>query len=233
MSEFKFKQFTISQEGAPFKVGTDSMILGSWVKLKGEESVLDIGTGTGILALMVAQRISTGKVLATEPNRAAFELAKSNFENSPFNEKLIAVNEPLQKLEPNASFDMIISNPPYFSDSTLSKKSTISSRHTVDLKFIEIAEYCQNYLAKNGRVFIVLPVKEFSEFKYQMENKTFFEVRRLEISSFENSKVKRICAEFSRSEAMLETEKLTIRNSADNSYSESYQELVNEYQIRF
>jgi len=233
VSEFKFKQFTIKQEGAPFKVGTDSMILGSWAQLKGDESALDIGTGTGILALMLAQKLDTGKILAAEPNRTAFEIAKSNFENSPFADRLIAINEPLQNLKPNNKFDVIICNPPYFSDSTLSKESNVSARHTVDLKFNEIAEFSIQNLAKQGRTYVILPVIEFRYFKNEMIQNGFFENHRLEVSSFENSNTKRICASFTKTESQLKIEKLAIRNSNNNLYSSEYQNLVREYQIRF
>lgn len=233
MSEFKFKQFTIQQEGAPFKVGTDSMILGAWTELNGGEAVLDIGTGTGILALMLAQKLTSGKVLATEPNRDAFEIAIQNFNNSPFSSKLIGVNEALQNLKPNSKLDVIVCNPPYFSDSTLSSERDVSARHTVDLSFNDIVEFSENYIASSGKVSIVLPVKEFSEFKNQMKSRGFFESKRLEVSSFENTKIKRVCAEFRKQGGVLETGTLSIRNSEDNSYSDEYKSLVSDFQIRF
>ena len=231
---FKFKQFTINQEGAPFKVGTDSMILGSWVELKGDETVLDIGTGTGVLALMVAQKLNTGKVLAIEIERLAFEIAESNFLNSPFSERLIAVNEPLKKIHPNGKFDLILTNPPYFQDSTKkADRESSTARHTDTLSFDEIAHFCQNYLKEDGRCALVLPVKESKDFKKMASLRGLYLNKELLLNSFQDSEPKRVCMEFSKTQSPFKSENLVIRNRSDGQYTDEYKSLTQEYHLKF
>ncbi len=230
MSKFHFKQFTINQEGAPFKVGTDSMILGSWLELAGSEKVLDIGTGTGVLALMAAQKLTSGKVLAIEPEHEAFLIAEQNVMKSAFNDLVIVVNEPLQHIIPNALFDLIISNPPYFSDSTKkAQASATRARHTESLQFSQIVSFGVKWLSETGKLAVVLPYEESVYFQKLMEESGFYLVRELQISSFDNKSVKRKCLEFSRAEVVLESETLVIRNNETGQYTQAYKQLTKEY----
>lgn len=234
MSVFHFKKFSLEQTEAPFKVGTDSLILGSWVKVNGDETVLDIGTGTGVLALMVAQRLPDGHVLAIEPERDAFLIAEQNFINAEFKNRLVLVNEPLQKIVTSSKFDMIISNPPYFIDSTKkSHPSASRARHTVALTFSEIIEFSFNHLTEHGKLNIILPVNEAVVFEKEALKRGFFKSKELLISSFEDSTVKRKCTEFALEKVKVEEEHLHIRDRKDKSYSEDYRALTKEYHTHF
>tara|TARA_B100000767_G_scaffold62644_1_gene58625 strand:- start:770 stop:1474 length:705 start_codon:yes stop_codon:yes gene_type:complete len=234
MLVFHFKQFSIDQTDAPFKVGTDSVILGSWVSLTGDETVLDIGTGTGVLALMVAQRIAMGHVLAIEPEREAFLIAEQNFINSEFKNRLVAVNEPLQKIVTSSKFDMIISNPPYFIDSTKKAHPSASrARHTVALTFSEIIEFGFHHLTESGRLNVVLPVNEAKIFEEEALQRGFYKSRELLVSSFEGSVVKRKCTEYALEKGAFVEEQLHIRDREGNVYSEEYRALTKEYHTRF
>ncbi len=231
---FKFKEFSIEQDEAPFKVGTDSVILGSWTRLNGDETILDIGTGTGILALMLAQRLKSGHVLALEPEREAYLIAEQNFIQSNFSSKLVVVNEPLQKVVTSSKFDLIITNPPYFIDSTKnSNSSSTRARHTVDLTFTEIIDFSFKHLTESGRLNVVLPLRESELFKKEALHVGFFKTKELLIHSFEDSGVKRVCSEYTISSTTLISEELFIRNRVDNSYSEGYRNLTSSYHTHY
>ncbi len=235
MSVFRFQQFSIEQSNAPFKVGTDSVLLGSWAAFSGDETVLDVGTGTGILALMAAQKLPNGTVLATEPNADAFYIAEQNFKASPFSSRIIPLNEPLQSIQPDKKLDAIITNPPYFVDSTLNKEmGKTMARHTASLSFEEIVEFAVSYLDSQGILYIVLPTKEFKDFhSIAAQNKIFLQ-RRLDISSFEDSGVKRNCGAFGFSEqSEVMVEKLAIRERVSQAYSEQYKELTAEFHTHY
>lgn len=154
---FAFKQFNIEQSVNAHKVGTDSMVLGAWVRGK-FNSILDIGTGTGILALMQAQLHPKATVIGIEPNSDSCSEAKFNFQNSPFNTRLTAESSKIQDYQPNQSFDLIISNPPYFVNSSLSeKKDKNSARHTVNLSIPELYKHVERLLDTNGQFSTIFP----------------------------------------------------------------------------
>ncbi len=154
---FKLKQFNIKQTDSLQKMGSDSMLLGA--SIKGEYSqILDIGTGTGILALMMAQKNSKANVVAIEPHNLSYTEAKYNFKNSVFNQRLNIINCKLQDYQTQQQFDLIISNPPYYENSTLSKKNNRNSaRHTINLPIIDFYKYSSKLLTKNGILHIIFP----------------------------------------------------------------------------
>lgn len=231
---FRFKQFSIQQENSPFKVGTDSVILGSWATVKGDESILDIGTGTGVLALMMAQKAHSGRVLAIEPERAAYLIAEENVENSPFASRTVVVNEPLQRIETKDRFDLIISNPPYFINSTKnSNDSSTRARHTEELTFEEIIEFTKNHLSSAGRLCVVLPINEALLFEKLALSKELYKSKELLVSSFDNAPVKRICLEFSTKELQCATERIFIRNTRDKQYSIAYRLLTQDFHTHY
>ncbi|MBR5807213.1 MAG: methyltransferase, partial [Alistipes sp.] len=117
MGGFRFKQFAVEQEDVAMKVGTDGVLLGAWADCDGAKRILDIGTGTGVIALMLAQRNSQAEILAVEIDEAATSRARSNFDMSPWAERLTVENCAVQEFKPSEKFDLIISNPPYFIDS--------------------------------------------------------------------------------------------------------------------
>ena len=135
---FRFKQFTIRQNVNPQKVGTDSMLLGAWSK-GNFNHILDIGTGTGILALMMAQQNPDARIVALEPDPASLAEAIENFNDSVFKHRITGVESSLQQFESAEKFDLIISNPPYFENSTLSANEHKNrARHTDQLPLTDL-----------------------------------------------------------------------------------------------
>lgn len=157
MSIFKLKQFDLKQADNLQKMGSDTMLLGASV-IGGYSKILDVGTGTGILALMMAQRHENAEIYAVEPHFPSYEEAKFNFEASKFENRLNIEPKKLQEFKTDEKFDLIISNPPYFENSTLgSRFEKNSARHTFNLPIEEFYQYNANLMADNGKLYLIFP----------------------------------------------------------------------------
>ncbi|WP_066757630.1 tRNA1(Val) (adenine(37)-N6)-methyltransferase [Crocinitomix algicola] len=154
---FQFKEFNIIQDVNPQKVGTDSMLLGAWTS-QHHNKILDIGTGTGILALMAAQKNPTASITAIEPDVHSMKEAELNFRNSKFSNRILAINTAVQNFGAIEKFDLIISNPPYFENAFLSEDSNRNrARHTNDLPIHEFYLACAELLSEKGTLSIIIP----------------------------------------------------------------------------
>lgn len=157
MSTFKLKQFDLKQSDSLQKMGSDTMLLGASV-VGDFKSILDVGTGTGILALMMAQTHPQAKVFAIEPHLPSFEEAKFNFSQSQFASRLQIVPNKLQTYQPTELFDLIISNPPYYENSTLGQnEAKNSARHTLNLSIDDFYKYTSKFLSQNGELYLIFP----------------------------------------------------------------------------
>ncbi|MCA1741377.1 MAG: methyltransferase [Bacteroidales bacterium] len=165
-NHFKFKQFTVHQGTSVFRVTTDSVLLGAWAAVEGAAHIVDIGTGTGLLALMAAQR-SVATIVAIEPDRNAFMQAGVNITNSPWHERITLLISSIQDYRPagNSHFDAIITNPPYFVDSLLNPdEAKARARHTVTLSRADLLVAAARLLAPAGMLHLALPVVEAGRF---------------------------------------------------------------------
>lgn len=157
MGVFKLKAFDLKQTDSLQKMGSDSMLLGASIT-GNYASVLDVGTGTGILALMMAQKNKNAQVCAIEPHEPSFKEADFNFKSSQFANRLEIEHSKLQTYKTNNKFDLILSNPPYFENSTLgdnTKRNT--ARHTVNLSISDFYEYTSQLLSKSGVLTLIFP----------------------------------------------------------------------------
>ena len=162
MAGFKFKQFAVEQDDVAMKVGTDGVLLGAWANTDNAKRILDIGTGTGVIALQMAQRNPVAQIHAVEIDETAAHRARANFDLSPWAERMNVEQTAVQEFSPAEKFDLIVSNPPYFVDSLLppdAKRST--ARHTHDLSFEELDSAVCQLLADDGLFALILPVTEF------------------------------------------------------------------------
>lgn len=158
---FHFKEFAVDQRGCAMKVNTDGVLLGALAQTKNPISILDIGTGTGVIALMLAQRFPLSNVDAVEIDLQAAETAKANFLLSSFSSRLIVYPNSFQEYSsqnPDKRYDLIVSNPPFFSNSFKNpdKKKEIA-RHTTDLLFDELVMFAVNHLNSTGVCSFILP----------------------------------------------------------------------------
>lgn len=158
MSKFRFKQFQVSQAKSAMKIGTDGVLLGAWADHSNPTFILDIGTGTGLIALMLAQRFSQAKIEAVEIEKQAFLEAEENFTNSPFANRLNALHLDFNQFQSTKRYDLIVSNPPFFENSLLaSSEERSTARHTHTLPFSQLLNKSNDLLSKHGRLAVVLP----------------------------------------------------------------------------
>ncbi|MCF8358819.1 MAG: methyltransferase [Prolixibacteraceae bacterium] len=161
---FQFKQFTVIQENAAMRVGTDGVLLGAWATVNAAETILDIGTGTGVIALMLAQR-STALIDAIDIEEGAIADAELNFRNSPWGERLNLFHTSLQNFQPIKKYGCIVCNPPFFNNSLPSKSEKRKlARHATSLTFPEMIKGVAERLKPSGYFSLVLPAGEETDF---------------------------------------------------------------------
>ena len=157
---FRFKQFTVWHDRCAMKVGTDGVLLGAWCPVDSRASVLDVGTGSGLIALMLAQRIQGAQITAIDIDAGAVEQAKYNFDVSPWADRLECHQTALQELEGEGIYDLIVSNPPYFQDSLKNPDSQRAmARHTDTLSYEELLKHGARLLTQEGIIALVLPIE--------------------------------------------------------------------------
>ena len=160
MGAFRFKRFTISNDRAALKLGTDAVLLGAAMSLSGKANprVLDIGTGTGVIALMAAQRCPGAQVEAIDIDPPSAQEAADNFAASPWADRLEAKNVALEDFDPGCSYDHIFSNPPYYEDSLRNPDGReATARHTVEMSWRDIAAFAAGHLGAGGHLSLILP----------------------------------------------------------------------------
>jgi tRNA1Val (adenine37-N6)-methyltransferase len=243
-SYFNFKQFRINQFGAAMKVGTDGVLLGAWARLDGEyeeratqktQHVLDIGTGTGVIALMAAQRCPTARIDAVESDDKAARQAEENARNSPWPERIRVIHTTIQDFAGRtaARYDHILSNPPFFVRSLKALDAARSAaRHNDALPFDDLAAAVDTLLAPQGRFSVVYPVEEAAAFQAVAESRGLFCNRRLQVRGTSAGPFRRTLMEFSRRETPLVDEELTIE-TAPMQYTEAYMHLTRDFYLKF
>lgn len=234
-SYFQFKQFTIQQEGCAMKVGTDGVLLGAWTDCQSAHRILDIGTGTGLIALMLAQR-SEATIIGIEINECAVEQAKKNIQKSPWSSRIdiqhISFQDYLQQTTP--SFDLIVSNPPYFDKSLKSpSKERSIARHTDTLTFEEILEGCKALLNENGRLCLILPFQEGKKLLSKAIIDRWYCVRETSVIPREGTAPKRLLISLSLQEGSCKYSELMIETDKRHAYSAAYIELTKDYYLKF
>lgn len=161
MSIFRFKQFEVDQSGCAMKINTDGILLAVLTESEAPKRILDIGTGTGVIALMLAQRFDQAEVHAVEIDEVAADTAQRNFETSVFKDRLRANAVAIEQFENDELFDLIVSNPPYFiNDLKNATEKKGLARHTDEIFFDQLIAKVASLLSKKGRFWVVLPVKQ-------------------------------------------------------------------------
>ena len=160
---FRFKQFSVAQSKCAMKVNTDGVLLGAWQDVSSARSILDIGTGTGVIALMMAQKNPAAEIHAIDIDKDAFVQAKENFEQSGWSNRLTSFHTSLQEFNPAMKYDVIISNPPYFIDDYKTESHSKNvAKHTVALSYDELLSGIARLMNINGRALLVLPAFNLS-----------------------------------------------------------------------
>lgn len=237
MTPFKFKQFTVAQDRCAMKIGTDGVLLGAWASLDHQPfSILDIGTGTGVIALMLAQRSSADLIDALEIDEDAYEQAVENFENSDWGDRLFcyhaSFDEFVEEMQEEEKYDLIISNPPFYSDDYSSGNAQRDrARFAEALPFEELIQGTSLLLSEEGRFNVIIPKKEEADFLKIAEEYRLFPQRITRVKGDVNSEVKRSLLEFGFEKKEFEPSELIIENSRHN-YTEEYIELVKDFYLK-
>ena len=232
---FKFKQFTVHQDRCAMKIGTDGVLLGAWTNVDHNPfNVLDIGAGTGILSLMMAQRSHAEQIEAIEIDDEAFEQCAENFENSPWNDRLFCFHASLlEYIEAvDETFDLIICNPPFYSeDYKTDNKARDLARFSDAMPMEHIILAVMNLLSEKGKFSIILPHKEEQVFVEEASIIGLFPNRILRVRGNETSELKRSLIEFSYSESPVEIQELIIETERHN-YTEDYINLTRDFYLK-
>ena len=244
MSTFQFKQFTVQQNRCAMKIGTDGVLLGAWCPIENNPfSVLDIGAGTGILSLMLAQRSNAEQIDAIEIDENAFEQCVENFENSPWSDRLFCFHAGLDEFmdEPEDEYDIIISNPPFYSEDYKSDSEQRDLARFQDaMPFEDLIEAAHLLLSENGIFSVIIPFKE--EEKFIALTKTFdlFPLKITRVRGTPTAEIKRSLLAFSRAKKDSSDNEQAKQTSIDeliietarHQYTEDYIALTKDFYLK-
>nr|WP_255478680.1 methyltransferase [Rufibacter sp. XAAS-G3-1] len=225
----------IRQDQCAMKVCTDSCVLGAYAEVETARRILDIGAGTGLLSLMVAQRAPAAQLEAVEIDAAAAQQAQENISASPWAGRVQLHPASLQEFgatQPQP-FDVIISNPPFFQASlTSADKAKNLAKHTQSLSFSEIITFAQRFLTPEGKLHILLPPHEARVFEREAQQRGFYTSSTLWLEATPNGKLLRAIHTYSRQTGAPAESTLAIREK-DHTYTPAFQELLREYYLIF
>ncbi len=223
---FQFKQFSVSHDSSSMKVGTDAVLLGAFIQTEKQEKILEVGTGCGVVALMLAQK--GNRVLAIDIHAPSVEEAQQNFRNSVFAPLLIADEIDFFKLQAPVKFDRIVSNPPFFTNSLQAPdEARNAARHAVS---DWVKRFWERAHKLTGRVNVIIPVEVFDEWKRESELSNFFLVKKCEVFSRSDKPAIRFILEFYRIELPLEEASLVLMNEGGTRTKE-YAEFASSYYL--
>jgi len=231
---FRFKQFSVADDRCTHKVGTDAVLLGSWVQVsENDRRFLDIGTGSGVIALMLAQRSHTdARIEAIEIGRIETEQAEQNVRQSPWPEKVVVHNIALQDFKSEGKFDLIVSNPPYFERSLLPPDpERIRARHTHQLSFDELLEGVVRLMLPRGRVAVVLPFERMTDFSQRALAQKLFPSRITHFRTRKHKAVERVLAEFKFEKTSTKESELILYSDGE-AWSEEYRNLTRDFYLK-
>ena len=231
---FRFKQFTIHQDRCALKVGTDSVLFGAWVSFAGAKRILDIGTGTGVLAIIAAQRGSDATVDAVEIDGASAEQAAENAASCPWPDRIRVHRLDVRRMHATERFDLIICNPPYYEGYANSPDVRIGlAKHSEELLFKELIDAVGMLLTPEGRFNVIIPMNREQEFLHEAGRVQLAPIRRCKVRYVAHRPAKRVLLELDRSGTAVREEELTIEATGSFDYSPEYRALISDLMIGF
>ncbi len=230
---FRFKQFSVSQDRCAMKVNTDGVLLGAWADVSGAKNILDVGTGTGVIALMMAQKNPDAMIDAIEIDKDAFAQAGENFLDSLWSERLYAHHVSLQEFDPKRRYDLIISNPPYFVDDykTENHQKNIA-KHSISLSYGELILGIDRLLSSSGDAFLVLPHFNLQLLEPLAAGKKLFITKVTEVIAVEGKAPYLVLIRLSREKRDCLKSTIVIQNEA-GLFTNEYKSLTKEFYLKF
>ena len=232
---FSFKQFNVQQDRCAMKIGTDGVLLGAWTPLiNNPYNLLDIGAGTGILSLMLAQRSNLEQIDAIEIDEGAYEQCVENFETSPWSDRLFCFHAGLDEFvdDPEDEYDLIISNPPFYTDTFKSENTQRDIARFEDaLPFEELIEAADLLLSDNGIFSVIIPYKEETKFVSMCKELELFPLKITRVKGTPTAEIKRSLLAFTRIEQTPIIDELTIEISR-HQYTPEYIALTEDFYLK-
>lgn len=229
---FKFKQFTVFQDRTAMKVGTDGVLLGTLARVpENAKFALDIGTGTGLVSLILAQRFPSIRINAIDIDKDAAKQAEENFFNSPFSSQLTSQHIDINYYNPEYQFDAIVCNPPYYSNSLINPNPKRAiARHSLSLSYTELTNSVVRLLSKDGLFTVIVPADSFTQLENELKTNGLYALNTIFIKPSPNKNPIRNVATFSRKK--VESKILTITiESTQSQYSSEFQSLINDFYL--
>lgn len=233
---FKFKQFTIQQDRCAMKIGTDAVLLGAWTEAPANaNSILDIGSGTGVLALMLAQRSAAEIIDAIEVEPNAHSQCVENFENSIWNDRLFCYHADFKEFtqEIDDPYDLIVCNPPYFNSSTSHKLSSAerkTARFKDALAYEELLQGVRKLLSQTGKFSLIIPFQDEEEFLSSANEQGLYCQRITHVRGHADAPIKRSLMQFGLQKSSPEIDELVIE-MARHQYTPAYIKLTKEFYL--
>ncbi len=229
---FKFKQFTIEQENCAMKVGTDGCLLGGWFDITESREILDIGCGSGLIAIMAAQR-SNATITGIEIDCDAAMQATRNVNNSPWKERIEIVNRNLLEYNPEKLFDTIVSNPPYFVNSLkCDNTSRTLARHSDSLSSRDFFRKADELLTPDGRICIIIPCDILKEWENSAAEYGFYPTLTTSVKTTPRKAAKRALVEFTREGHTTAREETLILECSPGKYSEEAKMILRDFYLK-
>jgi len=230
---FSFKHFTIYQDKSAFKVGTDGVLLGASADVTDVRRILDVGSGTGLVTIMLAQRCEA-EIVAIEPDYDSFIQGRDNVNLCKWRNRIKVEHISLQDYNDKEKFDLIVSNPPYFDDSLKNPDPRKSaSRHNDSLTTCEVLENVSRLLEDEGRLQLIMPYVEGNIFIAEAHNYNLFCNSILKIRPLPTSDIRRLILTFSRKQLTVTERFLTIEHGRRHEYTENYVDLTKDFYLKF
>lgn len=233
---FRFKQFTINQQHCAMKVCTDACLFGAWVAQQKQTSgainnVLDIGAGTGLLSMMLAQKIEATIDAVEIDNNAAMQ-AMENFKASPWHKRLTCYNTSIEAFAKSKTYDLIISNPPFFAQSLQSEDNLKNlAKHATGLTIVKLADIVINLLNPSGAFCILLPPYEFDKFVAMASAKQLYVRQRMDVKQTPSHAIFRSMGIFYKDPSHRASHKTMIIKDEHNQYTQAFTELLKDYYL--
>ncbi|MFM7024337.1 MAG: tRNA1(Val) (adenine(37)-N6)-methyltransferase [Flavobacteriales bacterium] len=231
---FRFKQFLVHHDLCSMKIGVDGVLLGAWANVTGCKNILDVGTGSGVIALMMAQRNSFAKIQAIDIDENAFRQTEINFNLSPWKDRLHLQHIDFSDFISEEKFDLIISNPPYFSNSSLSTDpSRNTARHSIFLGLEKLVEQASNILQPDGKLCLIYPFEGLAEIE-ALTSGMHLSIKKLTLVKPKASNPpKRILVEITRQAQAQRFENELVIEMNHNEFSPAYRELTKDFYLKF
>ena len=233
---FAFKQFNVKQDKCAMKVGTDAVLLGSWIQPNGSTHILDIGTGTGVIALMLAQK-TNASIIGIDIDVIATQQAQENVDESKFKNNITLFNTSFQDFVKSTAlkFQLIVSNPPFFEQSLKSSdKKRSNARHADVLPFDELLDGVIKVLDESGKFCLILPTLEAEKFRNMAQKKGLSLSKLLRVKSrVDKDTDKRHLMQFEFKPSEFSEETIAIEEDVRHSYTQAYKDLTKAYYLNF